>query len=116
VAWAGRRVGIVESLVLRGIVAAAASFMAIHDLTEKGEHSMRLLAQALFAIYRNILALFIYLGFKGQKVYELELPIDEKIGLIPYTSGKPVANIPKLHDVERFPQADRAEIATHQAD
>ena len=71
---------------------------------------MRLPAQALFAIYRNVLALFIYLGFKGQKVHGLELPVDEKIGLTPYTSGKPVANIPKLYDVERFPEADRAKM------
>lgn len=69
---------------------------------------MRLLARALFAIYRNILALFIYLGFTRQKVYDLELPVDEKIGLIPYKSKKPVADIPKLYDVKRFPKADRA--------
>lgn len=69
---------------------------------------MRLLARALFAIYRNILALFIYLGFTRQKVHDLELPVDEKIGLIPYKSKKPVADIPKLYDVKRFPKADRA--------
>jgi hypothetical protein len=71
---------------------------------------MRLLAQTLFAIYRNVLALSIYLGFKTQKVHSLELPVDEEVGLIPYTSGKPVAHIPKLYDVERFPEADRAEM------
>lgn len=69
---------------------------------------MHVLARGLFAVYRNMLALFIYVGFRTQKVRELELPIAETIGLIPYSSRKPIANIPKLYDVERFPKADRA--------
>jgi arachidonate 15-lipoxygenase len=62
----------------------------------------------LFAIYRHTFGLFIYLGFRSQKVRPLEPPIDEQITLVPFGSRKPVADIPRLYDMQSFPKADHA--------
>ncbi len=68
-----------------------------------------LVAQSAFGTYKSILAFSIYRGFQKQEVHPLELPVDEKIELVPYHSQAPAANIHKLYAANNYPQADRAE-------
>ncbi len=69
---------------------------------------MSWVSRGSFSVYKTALAFLIYRGFKDQEVYPLEVPVDEKIELVPYPSQKPVANIPKLYSMNNYPQADRA--------
>lgn len=69
---------------------------------------MSWISQLSFGVYKTALSFLIYRGFQKQEVYPLEMPIDEKIELVPYHTQKPVANIPKLYATKNYPEADRA--------
>jgi len=60
----------------------------------------------LFAIYRHAFGFFIYLGAKSQKVHPLQIPVDERIELIPFAHRKPYTRLPLLYDAKNFPAAD----------
>lgn len=67
-----------------------------------------MVSRVLFWLYRQVMGLFVYGGARAQKVHPLELPRQERVELIPMPARKPVANLPLLHDVVRFPKADRS--------
>jgi hypothetical protein len=64
---------------------------------------------ARFSIYKQTVAFFTWMAFRGQKVYPLEAPSGGPVRFRPYASGFPGMPIARLNDAEEFPPSDMAE-------
>jgi hypothetical protein len=68
-----------------------------------------MLASARFWLYRNIIALFMFLAFRSQKVVPLEAPVDGPVQFQPYADAQPGMPVKGLWMATTFPAGDHAE-------
>jgi hypothetical protein len=68
-----------------------------------------MLASARFWLYRNIIALFMFIAFRGQKVVPLEAPVDGPVQFQPYAEAHREMPVRGLWLATTFPSGDHAE-------
>ncbi len=68
-----------------------------------------MLARPRFWLYRNVIALFTWLGFRSQKVLPLEAPVDGPVRFRPFADVFPDFPVRGLYAAETFPPGDHAE-------
>ena len=68
-----------------------------------------MLASARFWLYRNIIALFMFLAFRSQKVVPLEAPVDGPVQFEPYADAHRGMPVKGLWMATTFPAGDHAE-------